>query len=752
MGASGSGKSTLLNILDGSTPPTEGQVLLNGKDLHNNSDSLSGVIGLVPQDDFLIEELSVYQNLYYSARLTFGNHTIEETHSLVQSTLKSLGLTEIKDLLVGSPLDKTISGGQRKRLNIGLELLRKTSVLFVDEPTSGLSSNDSINIMDLLKELSLQGKLIFVVIHQPSSDIFKMFDQLILLDKGGYQVYYGNPVEALVYFKTIVNMVNKDQGACIECGNIKSEQIFNILENKLVNEYGRFTEDRRISAAKWHEYFKQKMTLPKVERATETIEATQKNPARLQQFKIFGIRDIRTKLANRQYLFITFLEAPVLAIFLGLLIRYYENLNGDSTYSFMNNDNIPVYFFMTVIIALFMGLTLSAEELIKDRKMLQREAFLHLSRVSYLASKIAVQFSISAIQTFSFVIIGNLILGVNGMTIAMWAVMFFTAGFANLLGLNISSAFKSAVTVYILIPLLVIPQLVLSGVIISFDKFNPQISNLDKVPAVGNLMASRWAFEALVVNQFKSNAYNKQFYNYQREIALADYYGTYYVPNLESHLSEVANKFDVLVRSADSIKIVERHLHILKHEIDNQLKIVGAQNFKNSNLIESSSFSREIYLETEAFLSTLQKFYRNKQQFWSDKLDSIKYLLNDTPSGFQLQQLLRTRNYNETLSEMLEGKGASTRIAENDGKLIQKIYPVYYRPDESKFLDIASQFYSPEKTIGYRAIDTLYVNLLVIISMTIFLMLSLYYDWLKKLMNWIEDFKLNRKYKMLDKK
>ena len=747
MGASGSGKSTLLDILDGSITPTEGTVLLNGKNLHEDEGGLSGVVGLVPQDDFLVEELSVYQNLYYAARLTFGNHTIEETHDLVQNTLKSLGLTEIKDLLVGSTLDKTISGGQRKRLNIGLELLRKPSILFVDEPTSGLSSNDSINIMDLLKELSLQGKLIFVVIHQPSSDIFKMFDQLILLDVGGYQVYYGNPSEALVYFKTIVNMVNKDQGACIECGNIKSEQIFNILENKIVNEYGRFTENRRISAAKWNEYFNKKIRLPKVVQSKETIAVSQQNPGRLQQMKIFGIRDIRTKLANKQYLFITFLEAPVLAIFLGMLIRYYENLNGDAAYSFMNNDNIPVYFFMTVIIALFMGLTLSAEELIKDRKMLKRESFLHLSRASYLASKTAVLFFISAIQTLSFVIIGNLILGVNGMLFSMWAVMFFTAGFANLLGLNISSAFKSAVTVYILIPLLVIPQLVLSGVIISFDKFNPQLSNLDKVPAVGNLMASRWAFEALVVNQFKNNAFTRQFYEYDREIALADYYSTYYVPRLETHLSQVANKYDVVSTNTDSIEIISEHLSLLQFEVDKQLKIVGVQNFSNTNAIELSTFDAEVYKETEVFLTTLKQYYRNKHSRWSTKLDSLKLLLNDTPLGFQLQQFLRIRNYNHTLTEMLEGKGSSTRIAESKNKLVQKIYPIYYKPDQSKLVEVASQFYSPEKIIGHKVVDTLYVNILVIILMTILLMISLYYDWLKKLMNWIEDFKLNRKYK-----
>lgn len=751
MGASGSGKSTLLSVLNGSVKPTEGTVLINGVDLYSNPEQLNGVIGLVPQDDFLVEELSVYQNLYYAARLTFGNHSIKDTHQLVATTLKSLGLTEIKDLKVGSALDKTISGGQRKRLNIGLELLRKPSIMFVDEPTSGLSSNDSINIMDLLKELSLQGKLIFVVIHQPSSDIFKMFDQLIILDAGGYQVYYGNPVEALVYFKTIVNMVNKDQGACIECGNIKSEQIFNILESKIVNEYGRFTDRRKINPLKWNEYFKEKINVAEVETVNEPIEVSQKNPKRLQQMKIFGIRDIRTKLANKQYLLLTFLVAPILATFLALLIRYYESLNGDATYSFMKNDNIPVYFFMAVIVALFMGLTLSAEELIKDRKMLQRESFLHLSRISYLASKIAVLFFISAIQTLSFVLIGNLILGIYGVAFSMWLILFVTAAFANLMGLNISSAFNSAVTVYILIPVLIIPQLVLSGVIISFDKFNPQLSNLEKVPAVGNFMVSRWAFEALAVNQFRYNNYTQQFYEAEREIALADYYSTYYVPNLEAHLSKVSNNFDVVSAYPDSIKMVEEHLAVLKNEINKQLRLVGANQFENASSIELNTFDRNLYVETATFLGTLKRFYRNKHQKWSNKLDSTKHLLNDTPRGFELQKWLRNRYYNQSLAEILEGKSKPTRIVDYKGHLIQKIYPVYYKPDSTKLFDIATLFYAPEKVVFYKSFDTLFVNIAVILIMTIFLLVALYFDWLKKLVDWVEDMQIMRKRKKIAK-
>ncbi|MBL4655788.1 MAG: ATP-binding cassette domain-containing protein, partial [Bacteroidia bacterium] len=215
MGASGAGKTTLLGVLNGNETPSKGKVLINGIDIHNEKDKIEGVIGYVPQDDLLIEDLSVYQNLYFAAKLCFKELSEMEIDKLVLKTLTSLGLIETRNLKVGSPLKKTISGGQRKRLNIGLELLREPSVLFLDEPTSGLSSRDSENILDLLKELSLRGKLIFVVIHQPSSEIFKMFDKLVILDVGGYPVYYGNPVEAVIFFKKLANQINAGQGECI---------------------------------------------------------------------------------------------------------------------------------------------------------------------------------------------------------------------------------------------------------------------------------------------------------------------------------------------------------------------------------------------------------------------------------------------------------------------------------------------------------------------------------------------------------
>ncbi len=222
-------------------------ILINGSNLHTEKEKLQGVIGYVSQDDLLIEELTVYQNLYYNAKLCFAGMPEEELHERVIKMLESLGLEQRKDLKVGSVLDKTISGGQRKSLNIALELIREPAILFVDEPTSGLSSRDSENVIDLLKELSLKGKLIFVVIHQPSSDIYKMFDKMYIMDTGGYPIFYGNPVEAVTYFKKATNQVDSDRGQCPTCSNVNPEQIFNIIEAKVVDEYGQLTNKRKVN-------------------------------------------------------------------------------------------------------------------------------------------------------------------------------------------------------------------------------------------------------------------------------------------------------------------------------------------------------------------------------------------------------------------------------------------------------------------------------------------------------------------------
>ena len=506
MGASGAGKTTLLNVLAGIETPTKGSIKINGFDTNTEKDRIHGVIGYVAQDDLLIEELTVYQNLYYNAKLCFAGFSEEALDKRVIDVLESLGLDQRKDLRVGSVLDKTISGGQRNRLYIALELIREPAVMFVDEPTSGLSSRDSENVIDLLKELSLIGKLIFVVIHQPSSDIYKMFDKMYIMDTGGFPVFYGNPVEAVTYFKRATNQVDSERGQCETCGNVNPEQIFNIIEAKVVDEYGQLTNKRKVNPKGWNESFTENFEIEEVVNVNEEPPQSLDIPNKIKQAFIFTTRDLISKISNKQYLLINLLEAPLLALILAFIIRYKSSPYGDE-YIFRFNENIPAFMLMSIIVALFMGLTVSAEEIIRDRKILKRESFLNLSWSSYLVSKLSILFLLSAIQTLSFVIVGHLLLEIREMTFAFWLVLFTCSCMANVLGLNISSAFNSAVTVYVMIPLLLIPQMILSGLLFSFDKLNNVLSTKGKVPIVADFMASRWAYEAMAVYQFKNNSF-----------------------------------------------------------------------------------------------------------------------------------------------------------------------------------------------------------------------------------------------------
>jgi ABC-type multidrug transport system ATPase subunit len=744
MGGSGAGKSTLLNVLNGVEIPSAGQVLINGKNIHIEKKFVEGVIGHVTQDDLLIEELTVYQNLFYNAKLCFGNLTDEEIAKKCHSLLADLGLTETKELKVGSPLEKTISGGQRKRLNIGLELIREPSVLYVDEPTSGLSSRDSENIMDLLKELSLKGKLIFVVIHQPSSDIFKMFDKLQILDVGGYPIYYGNPVDAVSYFKTLVQHVNAEESECWNCGNVNPELIFNIIESKVLDEYGNLTHNRKTSPSEWNKSYVEKIesTIGDIKHQNEIPEAIFKIPGAFKQFKVFMTRDVKSKLTNTQYLLINFIEAPLLAFILAYLIRFF-NADADNTkgYIYRENENVPAYMFMSVVVALFIGLTVSAEEIIRDRKIRKRESFLNLSKGSYLWSKIVIMFVLSALQTLTFVIVGNLILGVHGMLTDYWMVLFTASCFANMLGLNISSAFNSAVTIYILIPFLIIPQLLLAGVVVKFDKLNPTLAKQGGVPIAGEIMASRWAFEALAVNQFKSNKYQKNYYKFDKAISIASYKKVYWIPKLQNKMTKIENE----LKEKANIQEIERDFTLLKNELlKEQAFLKDKYKFEGITQLNAKDYTPAIASSLKQFLAKINEHYinfENKARKQEDEVTQklIKQLGNENFIS------LKDDYTNEALDQfMLNSNELGDRCLEYDGRLIQRIEPIYLDPTESNLG--AAHFYAPNKRFMGKLIPTYWFNISVIWLMSISLMIMLYFDVFKKVLDFLGNinFKKNK--------
>ncbi len=718
MGSSGAGKSTLLNLLNGNIKPTTGKVTINGIDVHNEKANLEGKIGFISQDDLLIGELTVFENLYYNTKLCFKHHSNDEIFKRVIHVLKEVGLYEVKDLHVGNPLEQSISGGQRKRLNIALELIREPAVLFVDEPTSGLSSRDSENIMDLLKELSYKGKLLFVVIHQPSSDVYKMFDRLFVMDKGGYTIFDGNPGEALVHFKVHAKHTNADERECPQCGKVNPEELFNMIESEVVDEFGNLTNIRKRSPEEWSAIFLEKY-VPTQNLPIERVEFEKSNdkPSSYDQYKVYLAREAKSKSSNRQYLLINFLEAPLLALFLAFFLKYFGHSNSnEAVYSFYHNENIPQYLFICVIVSLFLGLMVSAEEIIKDQLLLKRESFLNLSRSSYLFSKITILFIISATQSLLFVLVGNLILGIQGMYWEFWLVLFSSSCLANMVGLVISSTYNSVKVVYIFIPFIIIPQLLFSGVIVKYDKLNPLFTSESEVPWIGNLMSSRWAYEALAVSLVLNNPNEQRVFDQEVIKDESGWKRDYWMPELKKALNKIEN---------ETVSDNNSSVQLIKNEINKEQK--KWNNFKCIDCLAEEDASPNVdVLKTREYLAKLSLYYSRQYE------QSVKRIEEKKITFGNVDYTQNRLNYeNESLERLVKNRNELNEIVVWNNELVQKKNPIYRNTTEMRFLD--APLYSAHKSIMGIQLSTFWSNIIVLWFFSIAAFAILYLNLGKKL-------------------
>ncbi len=752
LGGSGVGKTTLLNVLNGKLKPSSGKITINGYNLHDpkNEEILKGVIGYVPQDDLLLEELTVYQNLEFNARFCFGNMGDEQIEDIIQQALVDFDLVEARDLVVGNPMKKILSGGQRKRLNIALELMREPSILFVDEPTSGLSSADSEKVMYLLKRQCLKGRLVFANIHQPSSDIYKLFDRMIVMDKGGRVVFFGNPMEAITYFKHQANYINPDESECMSCGNVKTEQPLRIIESRMVDPFGKSIRRRKTSPEEWYQSYQEKVEPRVVDfmrsnpvKEEKFPEVIFKTPTWFKQLKLFIKRDFASKRSNKQYLGIALLEAPILAVILG----FFSKFSNEGRYIFSENDNIPAFLFMSVVVALFIGLSISAEEIFKDRKIRKREEFLNLSRGAYFASKILMLFVISAIQVLSFVLIGHHMLEIHHLTLSTWAILFSTACFANLLGLNLSAGLDSAVAIYIMIPLLLVPQLLLSGVIVDFNKMHYSLSSYNKTPLIGDLMISRWSYEALAVNEYKNNSYRENIFTEELNKNELGFKAYYFLPEVERYFK--AHQNFLKENELEEAKLLGPLLTNSFHDLVEAVKPTI-----DSTILAINQLGEPLY--NPHYNKLLANYLEQAKAAYHDRYEKATLILDKKHDellarfGDNQQELLDFKNKytNRKLEALVRDKYSLHKLYISNNHIYQGDEPIYRRPVLNSG---RAHFYSAYKYIGKMKIETPVFNIIFMWLFTAFLAVALYFDLLRKGLTYIERWRLIRQAEMRDR-
>lgn len=561
MGASGSGKSTLLKVLGGQIQPTSGQVLLNDQSLYDNLDDLKRYVSYIPQEDAFDENLTIGENLQFAAAIRSPHLSHRDRTRRLESKLVELGLSERRDSVVGSPVKKTLSGGERKRLNIGLDMIGSSDVYLFDEPTSGLSSKDSEHVIEIIRGMA-HNKIIIVTIHQPSSKLFQMFHKAILFDKGGRLVFFGTPTDMLRYFAEAEHQhqFGADLGACPSCGTTRPEFIFDVLETPLrdisgdiiyeENNRGQLVAARRYSPEFWrdkYEAFRLIQDVKQVSLRREPVPSLPKAPAAATQNRIrwhdewtqlrtLLRRAFMSKLRNRGNLVITIGVAPILAVLIATILRYSDS----GKYDFASAYHIPTFLFLGLIVAMFLGLTNSADDIIGDRPVLQRERNLNVRLPYYVTAKVISLGVFALIQCVLFVLLANWILSIRGMFWIYLGLMFMTAMGGIALGLVVSSLVANPKTAANIVPLILIPQMIMGGALIKYEDMNRNLGlvytfsrwfsehseedkgkKMDsklKVPFICQFIAMRWSYEELIVAQAKLNPLTRRQERAQREI------------------------------------------------------------------------------------------------------------------------------------------------------------------------------------------------------------------------------------------
>jgi hypothetical protein len=382
---------------------------------------------------------------------------------------------------------------------------------------------------------------------------------------------------------------------------------------------------------------------------------------------------------------------------------------------------------MALIVAVFQGLILGAEEIFKDRKILKREKFMHLSRSSYLLAKIGTLTTISAVQAITFVLVANGILQIRDMTLAYWLALFSTAVCANMIGLVISSSFNSAVTIYIVIPLVMIPMMVLSGAMFSFEKLNRNITTVDKVPLIAELMPTKWSYEALMVQQFKANAFEINFYGDEKQVSNSNFKSAYYLPELEQRFFECIYEF----RETGEIKSTTPALLVLRNEIFRTDPLVKDISYKEGELIPGS-FNETTILKTTRYLAILKKHYIKQFTIASKQKERrLGKLMEDRR---ELYFSMLNEHHNEAVSDQVKRIYEKNPIIESDGRLYQQIDPIFLDPEPAR-LGIRSHFYAPRKYFLGRYIPTFAFNIGFIWFLTLIFYLLLYFNLIGKILN-----------------
>ncbi len=731
IGNNGVGKSTILKLISGHLIPSKGNIYINETDLIKENFRIQSVIGFVSHENMIFPELSIYDNLLFQARLSLGNHTETQILKRIEEVTRKFGIQDIQDNKARDFNNRTLNEFTQKCINIAIEMLRNPLILCLDEPLTGLSYYDAKRMMNLLKEEAYSGKLVIMTVHLPTLEIFKLYDKIWLIDYDGHMIYSGEPKITYTYLNNtgLIPYHLRDR----DPEEVGPEEIINLIETRKIGTDGRISNERLINPEEWYRVFRKgSETEPKT--AYKSWKAAPVSvsgiPGIEKQFFVYLHRNFRKFINDWKFILIYLAGIPAVGVLLALMLRQVSG----SPYTFGDNTFLPLYIFFLVNYMLFSGLLTSADALYKERNNSFRDYWINLSSFSYLNAKVVFVFLLSLIQIAIIVIAGNFVLEFKGLLFPFILTLFGVSAFANLLALNLSSAVRNLASVYLLIPFILIPGLVFSGFLIQFDDYYRYRSNDKKIPLIAEIVPTRWAYEALIVAQFKDNSYNRHFF----DLDFAEYQNRFTIKKLIPLLKLSLDDCLSLYQTTDSSQSMEQKLRLLTHEFELLAEHEEVAPFESILSLTLNDFDEKVYENAFGYLTYLTFQIENSIEETASRrqkeiMNLSVSLHTQTPDDF------RNKHHNLAIESLVYGKFQEGYAKIEKDRVLKSGTSIYMYP-ESKVGRAA--FFSAYKRFNNRYVETLRFNLSVLWTLNLILYVLLMSD----LTRWV--FNLFRKHKL----
>lgn len=690
--------NNIVKLLSGQSKLASGSIYLNGYNIVKEPYRVHKMIGLVPKEPLFDSNISIYRNLWFSARLAFPHYQESKLRQIVNSTIQNINLQEFCNIPIKKIKNGVSSEFLRALINLGIEIIRDPFILIMDLPLEKLSPSNAEDFCSILKNESYHGKLIMFTSVSPSACVMMKTDRLWIFDNEGYIIYRGLASNTLDYFRSAGNQVISQDHLCPTCGNINIEQIYQLIHAKNFDKHGKFLGKRKVTPEDWYHLYKGK--IEKTEMRPESRKVIPSFAPSIPniniQFFSYLKREFHSLVSDPRSMIFNLTGGLALAFLIAGLLRY----DWTGNFIFSKHQFLPLLFYLNSTLCFAVGIIWGISTSFEEKKRIAYDHFKNYNFFSFLNVKYVFLILFSFIFSCAFTAITNYISGIEDMYLGFWLIYSSTVIIGGSIGLFLgytSLSVKHSLSVLLIIFLI---NVLLSGYIIPFNELPKQISSDKYVPAFAEIIPARWTYEALVVREVNDNPYQKKLYDIEQKISDLTFKTNVLLPKFQDLVLSIENK---------SIKATKLPF-ISKVLAELSTHYPGIYPFEFNDKLSEQKVSPEVISELEDYLRYVQIQLYEELNLVFEKRNKIKENLKDSLGAGEYSRYLDTY-YNPSLSMFVSGKKPGKNYLDTNNEIIQLDDPVFKLPDNNYG---RAHFYAPQKLMNGYLYNTTYFNLFVL--------------------------------------